>query len=105
MVRLYILKADIPVEVDDIDEWRTFMDSEDGDGNEQRILGREHVGNTFISTVFLGMDHSKSLNGPPLVFETKIFGGDYDGLMERYHTFNEAMAGHKRIKKSLKVSK
>ena len=105
MVRLYILKADIPVEIEDIDEWRTFMDSEDEDGNEYRVLGREKVGESFISTVFLGMDHSKSLNGPPLVFETKIFGGDYDGIMERYHTFNEAMEGHKRIKKTLKVKK
>ena len=33
----------------------------------------------FISTVFLGIDHNFNLEGPPLLFETMIFGGIKDG--------------------------
>ena len=101
MFRLYVLKCEtIPVEAEDIMEWRDFFDSD-----TDRIVKREYVGDVFISTVFLGVDHSGTLDGPPILFETKIFGGDYDGLIERYSTFEEAKAGHKRIKKSLKVKK
>ena len=101
MVRLYILKLEtIIVETDDVMEWRKFMEEDD-----DRIVKREHVGEDFISTVFLGIDHSGNNDGPPILFETKIFGGDYHGLMERYTTWEEAKTGHKRIKKSLKVDK
>jgi len=101
MVRIYVLKLEnIIVETDDVMEWRDFMEN-----NDDRIIKREHVGDNFVSTVFLGIDHSGTVDGPPILFETKIFGGDYDGIMERYNTFEEAKAGHKRIKKSLKVKK
>lgn len=46
-----------------------------------------------VSTVFLGLDHSYS-GGRPVLFETLIFGGPYDGDMWRYHTWAEAEAGH-----------
>lgn len=51
-----------------------------------------------VSTVWLGLDHSFG-NGPPLIFETMVFGGRYprdlDG--ERYATRDEALSGHARI--------
>lgn len=47
-----------------------------------------------VSTVFLGLDHSFS-GGPPLIFETMIFGGPNDGYQNRYSTWDEAVAGHK----------
>ena len=100
MFRLYVLKCEtIPVETDDIMEWRDFFDS------DARLRKSDYIGETHISTVFLGIDHSGSTEGTPILFETKIFGGDYDGLIERYETWEEAKAGHKRIKKSLKVTK
>ena len=46
-----------------------------------------------VSTVFLGMDHSWG-NGPPLIFETMIFGGKHDMDQERYSTYSEAKRGH-----------
>jgi len=49
-----------------------------------------------VSTVFLGLDHQFG-GGPPLLFETLIFGGDHDGDTWRYSVWNEAMRGHERI--------
>lgn len=55
-----------------------------------------------VSTVFLSMDHSFNFNGPPILFETMIFGGPLDGYENRYCTWQEAMIGHKEaIEKAL----
>ena len=56
-------------------------------------------GKIFISTVFLGMDHSfdrhnKSINHKPILFETMIFGGEHNDFQARYHTYDEAIEGH-----------
>lgn len=46
-----------------------------------------------ISTVFLGMDHGWG-TGPPVLFETMIFGGEYDEYQRRYYNKIQAKAGH-----------
>ncbi len=46
-----------------------------------------------VSTVFLGLDHSFG-DGPPLLFESLVLGGDDDEDMDRYSTYDEAEAGH-----------
>lgn len=46
-----------------------------------------------VSTVFLGLNHNYG-DGPPLIFETMIFGGPMDQYQDRYSTEEEAMAGH-----------
>ena len=51
-------------------------------------------GGIDVSTVFLGIDHSFMEGGPPLLFETMIFGGERDGEQMRYATKSEAIAGH-----------
>jgi len=51
---------------------------------------------TEVSTVFLGMDHQFG-DGPPLLFETLVFGGEHDGDMWRYSTWEEAETGHKEV--------
>lgn len=48
-----------------------------------------------VSTVFLGLDHNWGI-GPPLLFETMIFGGVHDEYQERYSIWDEAEAGHAR---------
>lgn len=67
---------------------------------ERKILCRNRlwIDNTevFISTVFLGLDHSFG-TGKPILFETMIFGGKNDGWQDRYHTYREACEGHNRI--------
>ena len=60
----------------------------------KRPLKRETVAEGVdVSTVFLGIDHSFG-SGPPLLWETMIFGGEHDGYQDRYSTYDEAMAGH-----------
>ena len=49
-----------------------------------------------VSTVFLGLDHSFG-EGPPLIFETMVFGGELDQECERYTTEAQALEGHERM--------
>jgi hypothetical protein len=50
-----------------------------------------------ISTVWLGIDHN-FLGGPPLIFETIIFGDcPFDQSQWRWTTEQEAIEGHKLI--------
>jgi len=58
---------------------------------------------TKVSTIFLGIDHRFGFgDGPPLLFETMIFGGESNGNTWRYSTRKEAEAGHKKIVESLR---
>ena len=64
-----------------------------------RLFSAE-IGQSKISTVFLSMDHGLSGligDGTPVLFETMVFGGEHDDYQERYHTYDEAEEGHKRI--------
>lgn len=58
-----------------------------------RSVAKTNVNGVNISTVFLMIDHSFN-GGPPVLFETMVFGGPLDGEQERYHTYDEAEAGH-----------
>ena len=49
-----------------------------------------------VSTVWLGLDHSWG-GKRPLIFETMIFGGPYDGEQDQYSTLEEAVTGHKAM--------
>lgn len=60
----------------------------------KRCVAQHQVGESHVSTVFLGLDHNFSSSGPPLLFETRIEGGPLDGEQERYATWSEATAGH-----------
>lgn len=46
-------------------------------------------GDVEVSTVFLVLDPQFG-PGPPLLFETLVFGGEFDEEMERYSTWKEA---------------
>ena len=58
-----------------------------------------------VSTVFLTCDHSFGGKGGPVLFETMTFGMEEEGEdwqngfwgnnMTRYHTYDEAMDGHR----------
>jgi hypothetical protein len=59
------------------------------------VCKTKNDGGPTVSTVFLGMNHNWG-NGPPLLFETMIFGGEHDEYQERYATREEAIEGHER---------
>jgi hypothetical protein len=89
--RTYILKDHEPVQVDDLVEWGRWFEV------ANRRVGVDKVGSDVeVSTVFLGLDHN-FCGGPPLLFETMIFGGPLDGEQERYSTWEEAENGHKAM--------
>jgi hypothetical protein len=46
-----------------------------------------------VLTIFLGLDYQFG-DGPPLLFETMIFGGEHNEDQWRYSTWDEAEAGH-----------
>ena len=56
-----------------------------------------------VSTVWLGLDHSFG-DGPPLIFETMVFGGNLDQEQERYSTESEALVGHAAMCEQVRAS-
>lgn len=60
------------------------------------------VGESSVSTVWLGRNHAYTDDTPPILFETMIFDGPHDQDMWRYHTEAEAKAGHEQVVKMLR---
>jgi len=54
------------------------------------------VDDTTISTVWLEFNHQYG-DGPPLIFETMVFGGPFNEEQIRYSTEAEAVAGHDQM--------
>jgi len=59
-------------------------------------VAETYVKQVHISTVFLGLDHSYG-GGPPVTFETMVFGGKLNEAQVRYCTYDEAERGHQRM--------
>ena len=87
----YILKDKKPIQIKDLLLWAKWFEKAD------RHVKDEKIGDVRISTVFLGIDDNYGLNGPPILFETMIFGGPLDGEMWQYETWDDALKGHKRV--------
>ena len=83
----YILDGKTAVKCNDILKWAAWFEKAD------RRVAKTEKDDIRISTVFLGMNHSFS-KGPPLLFETMIFGGEHDRDLWRYSTWEEAEKGH-----------
>ncbi|MAF42608.1 MAG: hypothetical protein CMI54_00375 [Parcubacteria group bacterium] len=94
-MKYYKLINKKPVLCEDVLEWGRWFEDADRDVAKNYIgESSEHT----VSTVFLGIDHSFG-GGKPLLFETMIFwedANDYEEYQERYSTWEEAEAGHKR---------
>lgn len=56
----------------------------------------ELPGGARVSTVFLALDHAYLPGGPPMLYETMVFGGPVDQTQKRYRysTRAEAEIGH-----------
>lgn len=98
MINFYILDDDNrPVAVDFMTAARWL------EANESRcVVEKTWIAEVEVSTVFLHLDHNWSGGGPPVVFETKVFGGQLDGKTDRYSTWEEAKAGHDQMVKRVK---
>lgn len=86
-------------------EWARWSEQAHGPGFEKHCrVGETFVGPCKVSTVFLisGIDYSWGI-GPPLFFETMVFGGlAYDDCQWRWSTYEEAEAGHAAIVESVR---
>lgn len=92
----YILEGKTIKEVTDFTEWAKWYKT------ANRHVDKTDITNKIkVSTVFLGIDHAFG-GGEPVLFETMVFGGKHDEYQERYKTWEEAEAGHKRIVKMCK---
>jgi len=83
----YILDGHKAVKVD-LMTWAEWFEK-----IESRHVAREKIGDAEISTVFLGIDHSFG-QGPPLLFETMVFGGALDQEQDRCTNWEEAETMH-----------
>lgn len=90
--RYFILKDGKPVAADDFTEWANWYEEYD------RAVKKTQVGSYEVSTVFLGIDHNWSDEGPPVLFETMVFGdGAYDEQCDRCCTLEEARKQHEAM--------
>lgn len=107
MMEKYILDDEgNPIPCDDLYEWGRWFETAMREGRKH--LKQETVGNYWISTVFLGMNHRHFSDGPPLLWETMICNRVDDDIksrwldyQDRYSTKEEALAGHEAAKKWL----
>jgi hypothetical protein len=104
----YILVGRVVRPVENIQEWIA------GQEFESRRVAETDIGEYWVSTVFLGTDHNFSGAGPPILFESMVFGpktGDvvdvgngrwYEAreslcYQHRYRTYDEAEHGHEQL--------
>jgi hypothetical protein len=105
---LWILNGKVPEACLDVLRWGRWIEDN---------IGKRHVGDDYlmdgeirVSTVFLGLDHNYGAYGPPILFETMVFGEPHDAEllgkirtirddldMCRYSTWDEAEAGHREL--------
>jgi hypothetical protein len=96
----YVLRDRVPIPVDMLTWARWFEGPID-----QRTVSQEYVGDWWVSTVFLGLDHEWR-DGPPVLFETMVFAHEAmafahresaDFFRRRYSTWEQASLGHRAI--------
>lgn len=62
--------------------------------DDARVVKKSDIGSVTVSTVFLGLNLGV---GPPILWETMVFGGELDGEQERYTSKEDALVGHERM--------
>jgi hypothetical protein len=99
----YILDADNNTVEVDLFTWAEWYEHA-----SNRIVAFTQINSqAYVSTIFLGLDHRFPgyPQGPPILFETMIFGGALDGEGARYCSHDDAMTGHKmQVKRARKAA-
>ncbi len=97
--RFILDENNIPRPCEDLYEWAQWIENAHRSGRKN--VQQDHVGPYFVSTIFLGLDHSFLTGGPPLLFETMVFrNDDLKGLGDsqdcrRCCTWEEAETQHR----------
>lgn len=87
----YILEGTKAVKVDPERWTREFPEL------TNRGVAWDGIGGVIVSTIFNGIDYRQVDAGPPLLFETMIFGGSLHLEMQLYSTWEEAERGHEEM--------
>jgi hypothetical protein len=83
-------EAGEPIPCEDILEWAVWF----AQSHEARIVVKTELpSGATVSTVFLGINHDYR-GEEPVLWETMMFGGDYDLACDRYRSRQEALVGH-----------
>ena len=90
-IHFYILDGHTPILVADGLTWGRWFETAD------RHVAWTQVGDVHVSTIFLGLDHNYGWEGPPLLYETLVFGGALADAQARYATWEDAEHGHAAI--------
>lgn len=98
--RYFILVDKKPVPVDGVLDWAKMF--EDGHRSVRSSWYKEGI---IISTVFLGLNHNFHI-GPPVLFETMIFGSNaaLDGYQTRCCTWDDAVLMHEEARLIVQAS-
>jgi hypothetical protein len=105
----YILNEQgVPVVEPDLYKWAEWNYNKDA-ARDRSIVKQEHFGTAkeiMVSTVFLGLNHNWRNDGPPILWETMVFGGPLDQEQDRCSgTREQAEAMHERMVKKVKGMK
>lgn len=97
----FILNGKRPEACSNVKRWGEWMEKAD------RHVAQTDVGECWVSTIFLGIDHSFMEEGAPVVFETMAFTAPIERKVfgrwmpvrdeiaaRRYRTWEEAEEGH-----------
>lgn len=95
MSYFYYLNDDHTAEACDMEKWSEQYEQLFKNGS--RCVAKDLIDGHIISTVWLGINH-RFYEGEPHIFETIVFVADnFDGIyMDRYSTWDEAVAGHEK---------
>jgi len=81
-MRYYKLDGHTPIRVETLKAWADEVAQHDRiaalTGIDPWRVAVTKIDDVVISTVFLGLDYRRSRRGPPLLFETKVFGGSLE---------------------------
>lgn len=103
-MKKYVLDKDgkTPILEPDIIKWAKWFEKADSD----RIINQDEFnGEISVSTVFSGIDYNFLGDGPPILWETMVFGGKYDGDRERYSSYDDALMGHEKMVRLVRLFK
>lgn len=88
----YILDENGEPKAVDVLIWADWFETAD------RHIALDMIGDLKVSTVFLGLDRNYSGEGPPVLWETMVFGlPDDEEIMDCYTSKVDALKGHARL--------
>ena len=103
MSMLYILNGHEPVKEESVVTWAMLF--QDTDKRRVALSEVDSVdGIIVVSTVFLASDHNFGGEGPPILFETLVSGGEREEI-HRCSTWKQAEQQHKDIVKEIKFTR